>query len=221
MTTPTIVAEVDGGPAVRTFPRTGPAAIDWIAERPDAVVLRLPPGGDTSAPVERWEDVTAAGLRERVRDIGRLGDGYLRIIGRTKELIVTAGGKHVAPVPLEEHLTQHPLIGQAMVVGDNRPFVAALLTIDSEAAAAWARNNDIPEDADLATHPVALDSVQAHVAEVNAQVFAAESIRQWRLLPAEWTVASGDLTPTMKLKRAVVAEGARAAIEEMYENRPR
>ena len=157
----------------------------------------------------------------RTGDLGVIEDGYLRIIGRSKELIVTAGGKNVAPVVLEAGLLQHPLIGQALVVGDNRPFIAALLTLDAEAAPAWARTHDIPEGTDLASHPTVLASIQEQVELVNQEVSRAESVRAWRLLPQEWTVESGDLTPTMKIKRSVIAERTHDVIDEMYENRRR
>lgn len=154
----------------------------------------------------------------RTGDLGVIDDGYVRIIGRSKEIIVTEGGKNVAPVVLEEGLLQHPLIGQAMVVGDNRPFVAALLTFDAEAGPGWARNNDVPEDADLTTHPTVLASIEEHVGLVNEEVSRAESVRTWRLLDREWSIESGELTPTLKIKRAVVADAAATEIEKMYEN---
>lgn len=151
-------------------------------------------------------------------DLGAFEDGYLKIVGRSKELIVTAGGKNVAPVPLESGLIQHPLVGQAMVVGNDRAFVAALLTIDAEAAPGWARNHGIPEGADLRTHPAVLASIEEHVALVNQEVSRAESVRAWRLLAQEWTVESGDLTPTSKIKRSVITGRTQDAIDEMYEN---
>lgn len=162
-----------------------------------------------------------AGEWYRTGDLGVIEDGYLRIIGRSKELIVTAGGKNVAPVVLESGLLQHPLVGQAVVVGDDRPFIVALLTIDPEAAPAWARNHDLPEGVDLTAHPTVLASIEEQVSLVNQEVSRAESVRAWRLLEREWTVESGDLTPTMKVRRSVITERARDVIDEMYDNRRR
>lgn len=152
----------------------------------------------------------------RTGDLGSFEGGHLRIIGRSKDLIVTSGGKNIAPGVLEDSLTQHPLIGQALVVGDNRPFVAALLTLDAEGAAFWARNHGIFNGEDLLIHPDVLAAIGEQVATTNKLVSRAESVREWRLLPTEWTVESGDLTPTLKMKRNVITDRAADTIREMY-----
>jgi len=152
-------------------------------------------------------------------DIGALDDeGYLRITGRKKELIVTAAGKNVAPAPLEDRLRAHPLISQAVVVGDNRPFIAAMITIDEETFAGWASAQGRPPGtvAD-ATHDAALwSAVQAAIDEANLSVSRAESIRKFAILPHDLTVADGELTPTLKVRRSVVEKSYGSVIDELY-----
>ncbi|WP_219417093.1 AMP-dependent synthetase/ligase [Pseudonocardia nigra] len=142
-------------------------------------------------------------------DIGELDDaGFLTITGRKKEIIVTAGGKNVAPAVLEDRLRAHPLISQCMVVGDGRPFIGALVTIDAEALPGWReRNGKQAGDgvADLVDDPDLRAEVEAAVAEANKAVSRAEQIREFRILPVDFTEAGGEMTPTLKVKRAVVA----------------
>ncbi len=153
-------------------------------------------------------------------DIGELDSaGFLTITGRKKELIVTAGGKNVAPAVLEDRLRAHPLVSQCMVVGDNRPFVGCLVTIDPEALPAWKKAHgkgdaatvaDLVDDADLRA------AIGAAVAEANKAVSQAESIREFRILPVDFTEEGGQLTPTLKLKRAVVQKEFERDIEAIY-----
>jgi long-chain acyl-CoA synthetase len=153
-------------------------------------------------------------------DIGEIDeDGYLRITGRKKELIVTAGGKNVSPAVLEDRLRAHQLISQAMVVGDNQPFIAALITIDHEAFEEWKKQHaksseatvdDLKEDGELVA------AVQAAVDDANKAVSHAESIRKFRILPVDFTEEGGQITPTLKLKRNVVAKEFSADIEALY-----
>src|SRR6516225_6649778 len=154
-------------------------------------------------------------------DLGSLDeDGFLSITGRKKELIVTAGGKNVAPAVLEDQLRAHPLISQAMVVGDAKPFVAALITIDPEAFVGWKERNGKPVDAsvgDLANDPDLLAEVDAAVKQANLSVSHAESIRKFRILQVDFTEDTGELTPTMKVKRKVVAEKFASDIESIYD----
>jgi long-chain acyl-CoA synthetase len=142
-------------------------------------------------------------------DIGELDDGgFLTITGRKKEIIVTAAGKNVAPAVLEDRLRAHPLVGQCMVVGDAKPFVAALVTIDPEALPAWRERNGKPAGdsaADLVDDPDLRREIEAAVAEANKAVSRAEQIREFRILPVDFTEAGGEMTPTLKVKRAVVA----------------
>ena len=147
-------------------------------------------------------------------------DGFLTITGRKKEIIVTAGGKNVAPAVLEDQLRSHPLISQAMVVGDAKPFVGALITIDPEAFDGWKQRNNKASGAsvgDLATDPDLVAEVDAAVKQANQAVSHAESIRKFRILPVDFTEDTGELTPTMKVKRNVVAEKFASDIEAIYD----
>ncbi|HEY0636047.1 MAG TPA: long-chain fatty acid--CoA ligase [Pseudonocardiaceae bacterium] len=151
-------------------------------------------------------------------DIGELdSDGYLRITGRKKELIVTAAGKNVAPAVLEDRLRAHALISQCMVVGDNQPFIGALVTIDPEAFPLWRdEHGKTGEVADLAEDPDLRAEIDAAVAEANKAVSAAEAIKKFRILPVDFTEAGGQLTPTLKLKRNVVAKEFAHEIDAIY-----
>jgi long-chain acyl-CoA synthetase len=153
-------------------------------------------------------------------DLGAIDqDGFLSIIGRKKEIIVTAGGKNVAPAILEDRLRAHPLISQAMAVGDNRPFVAALITIDPEAFDAWKQRNGKDAGAsvaDLAEDPDLLAEINLAVKDANQAVSHAESIRKFRILPVDFTENTGELTPTMKVKRKVVAQKFAGDIDALY-----
>ena len=140
-------------------------------------------------------------------DIGSLdSDGFLAVVDRKKELIITSGGENVSPASIENLLMEHPLIGQAAAYGDRRPYVVALLTLDGEAAAAWARARGIeaPSMAALAGHPGLIAEISAAVAAANARLARAQQVKRWRLLAQEWTPDSGEVTPTLKLKRRVI-----------------
>ncbi|MDT5000713.1 MAG: long-chain acyl-CoA synthetase [Mycobacterium sp.] len=153
-------------------------------------------------------------------DLGAIDDnGFLTIVGRKKEIIVTAGGKNVAPALLEDRLRAHPLISQALVVGDAQPFIAALITIDPEAFPAWKTRNGKDAGAsvgDLAEDPDLTAEVELAVKEANQAVSHAESIRKFRILPVDFTEDTGELTPTLKVKRKVVAEKFASDIEALY-----
>ncbi|MFH7595056.1 AMP-dependent synthetase/ligase [Streptomyces racemochromogenes] len=152
-------------------------------------------------------------------DIGELdADGYLTITGRKKDLIITSGGKNVAPAPLEDWLRAHPLVGQCMVIGDNRPYVAALITLEPEGLAHWRqmrRKQGVPVR-DLVTDPELLDELQRAVDEANQLVSRAESIRRFAVLPGEFTLERGHMTPSMKLRRGAVARDYAEEIETLY-----
>jgi long-chain acyl-CoA synthetase len=154
----------------------------------------------------------------RTGDIGALDNDVLRITGRKKDLIVTAGGKNVAPAPMEDQLRAHPLISQALVVGDNRPFIAALITIDDEAIEAWRteRGDNDPTIADSVGDPDLRAAIQLAVDTVNATVSRAESIRAFAILPNDFSLADGELTPTLKVRRAVVEERYQNVIDRLY-----
>jgi long-chain acyl-CoA synthetase len=153
-------------------------------------------------------------------DIGELDDaGFLRITGRKKELIVTAGGKNVAPAVLEDRLRAHPLISQCMVVGDGQPFIGALVTIDAEALPGWLERSGKPAGtsiADLVDDPDLRAEIAHAVEDANQAVSRAEQIREFRILPVDFTEAGGEMTPTMKVKRAVVAKTFAADIASIY-----
>ncbi|MFI7610159.1 AMP-dependent synthetase/ligase [Nonomuraea terrae] len=165
------------------------------------------------------ETLTADGWL-RTGDVGALDEnGFLTISGRKKEIIVTAGGKNLAPEPIEDRLRTHPLISQAVVVGDRRPYTAALITLDAEALASWKRAAGRPEDAgpaELRDDPDLLARLRTAVDEANTTVSRAESIRRFRILPVDLTEQNGYLTPTMKVKRALVHKDFAAEIEELY-----
>jgi long-chain acyl-CoA synthetase len=153
-------------------------------------------------------------------DIGELDDaGFLQITGRKKELIVTAGGKNVAPAVLEDRLRAHPLISQCMVVGDGQPFIGALVTIDTEALPGWLERAGKPAGAgiaDLVDDPDLRAEIAHAVEDANQAVSRAEQIREFRILPVDFTEAGGEMTPTMKVKRAVVAKTFAADIASIY-----
>jgi long-chain acyl-CoA synthetase len=150
-------------------------------------------------------------------DLGSLDDdGYLRITGRKKELIVTAGGKNVAPAGLEDRLRRHPLISQCLVVGDRRPFIAALVTLDPEFAGAWAAERGISPDA-LPTHPALRAELRKAVDEANAPVSKAESIREFTVLPRDFTEEAGEVTPSLKLRRDTILKTWADTVAAIYE----
>ncbi|HKD88048.1 MAG TPA: AMP-binding protein, partial [Streptosporangiaceae bacterium] len=153
-------------------------------------------------------------------DLGSLDEeGFLRVTGRKKELIVTAGGKNVAPAVLEDRLRAHPLISQCMVVGDKRPFIACLITLDPEGLDHWKRQHGKPADAtaaDLANDPELLAEIQVAVDDANKAVSRAESIRKFTILPVDFTIDNDYITPSLKVKRALVARDFAADIEALY-----
>jgi len=158
-------------------------------------------------------------------DIGELDDdGYLRITGRKKELIVTAAGKNVAPAVLEDAIRAHPLVSQAMVVGDQRPFIAALITLDVEELTKWADVNGahVSGAGELTREllddqgQTLLGEVQTAIDRANAQVSRAESIREFRILNHDFTIESGELTPTLKLRRQIVLDRHDDVVTSIY-----
>jgi len=152
-------------------------------------------------------------------DIGRIDDdGFVSVVDRKKELIITAGGENVSPAAVENLLVEHPLIGQAASYGDRRPYLVALLTLDGDAAAAWARARGVEADgvAGLAAHPDLVAEVTAAVAAANQRLARVQQIKRWRLLPVEWTPESGEITPTLKLKRRVIYSKYADVISGLY-----
>ncbi|MEQ9999561.1 long-chain fatty acid--CoA ligase [Corynebacterium sp. KPL4015] len=153
-------------------------------------------------------------------DLGEIDDdGKLTITGRKKDLIVTAGGKNVSPGPMEDILRGHPLISQAMVVGDGKPFVGALITLDPDILKRWKLDHNIPENrsmSDIATDATLRAEVQDAVNKVNSTVSHAEGIKKFYILESDLTEDENELTPTMKVKRNVVAQRYASAIEHIY-----
>ncbi|WP_435601563.1 AMP-dependent synthetase/ligase [Streptomyces sp. C10-9-1] len=169
------------------------------------------------------EAATAEALTEgwfHTGDIGTLDeDGYLSITGRKKEILVTAGGKNVAPAVIEDRIRAHALVAECMVVGDGRPFVGALVTLDEEFLARWAADNGKPAGstaASLREDPELLAEVQRAVDDGNAAVSKAESVRRFRVLATQFTEEAGHITPSLKLKRAMVAKDFADEIESIY-----
>ncbi|OBC09842.1 long-chain fatty acid--CoA ligase [Mycobacterium sp. 852013-50091_SCH5140682] len=169
------------------------------------------------------EQATAEAIEDGWFHTGDLGaiddDGFLTIVGRKKEIIVTAGGKNVAPAILEDRLRAHPLISQAMCVGDQQPFIAALITIDPEAFEGWKQRNGkdaAATVADLADDPDLVSEIDLAVKEADEAVSKAEAIRKFRILPVDFTEETGELTPTLKVKRKVVAEKFADDIAALY-----
>ena len=155
-------------------------------------------------------------------DLGSLDDdGYLTITGRAKEILVTSSGKNVSPAPLEDVLRSHVLVSQAMVLGDGRSSIAALLTVDAESVASWLEQSERPPAPvpDLVEDPALLAELRTAVDAANATVSSAEQIKRFRVLPVDFTEDSGHLTPTMKLKRAAVMKDFARDIEVLYGTR--
>ena len=152
-------------------------------------------------------------------DIGSLDeDGFLSVVDRKKELIITAGGENVPPAVIENMLVAHPLVGQALAFGDRRPYIVALLTLDGDVAPAWAKAQGIDAGslAELAANPAVLAAVGDAVATANGRLARVQQVKRWRLLPVEWTAESEELTPTLKLKRRVVHAKYADDIDTLY-----
>lgn len=179
-------------------------------------------GGQVFAGYWRNEDATHEALTREgwfhTGDVGEVDDeGFVRITGRKKEILVTAGGKNVAPAVLEDRLRSHALVDQCMVVGDGQPFIAALVTIDRESFPAWAETHGKSGDLEqLLDDPDLNAAIEAAVEDANKAVSRAEAIRKFTILEQEWTEEGGHLTPSLKLKRNVVMREFREDVEALY-----
>jgi long-chain acyl-CoA synthetase len=219
-TSPAIAVNLDGALRIGTVGRPLPGVSVRIADDGEILVH-----GDI---VFRgyWNNpaATAEVLDERgwfaTGDLGELdADGFLKITGRKKEIIVTAGGKNVAPAVLEDRLRAHALISQCLVVGDRKPFIAVLVTLDAEALPAWLAANGKPATAtpaSLRADPQLRAEIQAAVDEANRAVSRAEAIREFRILEHDWSEATGEITPSLKVKRSVVLRRHAAEIAGIY-----
>jgi long-chain acyl-CoA synthetase len=217
-TTGALTVNVPGGTKIGTVGRPIPGTSVRVAD--DGELLFR--GGQVFAGYWANEEATAEALERdgwfHTGDVGEVDDeGFVRITGRKKEILVTAGGKNVAPAPLEDRIRAHALVSQCMVVGDRQPFIGALVTIDPESFPAWAeahgKTGTIAEhvdDADLRAE------VEAAVEEANKTVSKAESIRKFVILPDDWTEEGGQLTPSLKLKRNVVLRECKDEIAALY-----
>jgi long-chain acyl-CoA synthetase len=224
------VAEVYGqteGCGPTTMNRPGRTRIGTVGEPLPGVDVRTADDGEVlvrgpNVCAGYWQDPagTAALLEGdwmHSGDIGVLDDGYLRITGRKKDLIVTSSGKNIAPQEIETHLRSAPFIDQAVVVGEGRKYLTALVALDGEAVeAALAGHHGSVSTEDLATHPLVEAAVAGAMERLNAGRAPAERIRAWRILPRELTVAGGELTPTLKVRRSVVVERFADLVDEMY-----
>ena len=151
-------------------------------------------------------------------DLGEIdSQGFIKITGRKKDIIITAGGKNITPANLEAEIKQHPLVSQCVVVGDRRPYLVALVTLDPEEAVKYAQENDLPEDpAQLAQNADVKASIEAHVDKINENFARVEQVKKIAILTQDLSQESGELTPTLKVKRAVVAQKHEDAIEQLY-----
>ncbi|MDO5744290.1 MAG: AMP-binding protein [Micrococcaceae bacterium] len=156
----------------------------------------------------------------RTGDIGELDDqGFLRITGRKKEIIVTASGKNVIPAMLEDQIRANPLVSQCVVLGDARPFISALVTLDEEALPGWLERHQLPANttmAQAAELPQVLEAISALIKKANSSVSNAEAIKEFRIVPTDFTEDSGHLTPSLKIKRGQVLKDYDSVVEEIY-----
>ena len=151
-------------------------------------------------------------------DIGEIEpDGFIKITGRKKDIIITAGGKNITPANLENEIKQHPLVSQCVVVGDRKPYLVALVTLDPEDAVAYAKEHGLPEDPEqLAANTDVLKAIEDHVATINEKFARVEQVKKVAILPRDLSQETGELTPTLKVKRAVVASKHEQEIEKLY-----
>jgi long-chain acyl-CoA synthetase len=178
-------------------------------------------GGQVMQGYWKSDEATAAIDADGWFHTGDLGefdlDGFIKITGRKKEILVTAGGKNVAPTVLEDQIRLHPLVSQCMVVGDGKPFIAALVTIDPETIVPWATARDKPtdvpylvDDADL------IAEIQKAVDEANGSVSKAEGIKKFSILPTDWTQENGELSLKLSLRRHIVMKNHESDVEALY-----
>jgi long-chain acyl-CoA synthetase len=151
-------------------------------------------------------------------DLGEVDpDGFIKITGRKKDIIITAGGKNITPANIEAEIKQHPLVSQCVLIGDRRPYLTALVTLDPEEAEKFAAEHKLPNDAEaLATNDLVRQALQEHVEKANQKFARVEQVKKFEILPRDLSQEGGELTPTLKVKRAVVAKKYEPQIEALY-----
>ncbi len=154
----------------------------------------------------------------RTGDLGEIDDeGYVKITGRKKDIIITAGGKNITPANVEAEVKQHPLVSQCVVIGDRRPYLVALVTLDPEEAVTYAKEHGLPEDPEqLAANEEVRATIQRHIDRINEKFARVEQVKKFVILPRDLSQESGELTPTMKVKRNVVADKYAGEVESLY-----
>ncbi len=154
----------------------------------------------------------------RTGDLGEIDDeGYVKITGRKKDIIITAGGKNITPANIEAEVKQHPLVSQCVVIGDRRPYLVALVTLDPEEAVTYAKEHGLPEDPEqLAANEEVRATIQRHIDRINEKFARVEQVKKFVILPRDLSQESGELTPTMKVKRNVVADKYAGEVESLY-----
>ncbi len=218
-TTGAFTSNTPGAFKLGTVGRPSPGIEVRIAE--DGEILTRGPlnsPGYLNLPEQTAELIDADGWLH-TGDIGSIdADGFVSVVDRKKELIITSGGENVSPAAVENLLVAHPLIGQALAYGDRRPYLVAVLTLDSSVAPGWAKAHGVKAEslAELAADPTVLAEVGRAVDETNSRLARVQQIKYWRLLPVEWTAESEELTPTLKLKRRVVHAKYADVIDALY-----
>lgn len=221
----------DCGPTTFNYPEPGGTKIGTVGKAMPGVEIKIAEDGEilVKGPnvfmgYYKNEEETNETLIDGWLHSGDIGefddDGFLRITDRKKNIIITGGGKNIAPAPVEGKIKAFAPIGQAVMIGDQRKFPSALITLDPETAPAYAEKQGWPTDLEeLAKHPAMVEAVQAHVDSVNEYFAKVEQVKKFTLLPHEFTEEAGELTPTQKIKRRIITERYSDEIDAMYEGK--